>query len=196
MVLKDAEVGEVVSPNSQGGSSARGSVVTMVDFASLEVQANVPETSLEAVRIGAPCSIYLDAYPDVPYAGRVDRIWPTADRQKGTVEVRVVFLEPDERLRPELGVRVVFLEGDAAPVSQNAEPERGLLIAEEAVVPVGERSGVFVLERDVAKFRELALGERRGGKVLVTAGLTEGERIILKPPASLGDGDRVRVKEE
>jgi len=194
VVLKAAEVGEVVSPNSQGGSSARGSVVTMVDFASLEVQANVPETSLNAVRIGAPCSVYLDAYPDVPYAGRVDRIWPTADRQKGTIEVRVVFLDPDERLRPELGVRVVFLESDE-PVARATESERGLLIAEDAVVPVGERSGVFVLERDVAKFRELALGERRGGKVLVTAGLTEGERIILKPPASLGDGDRVRVKE-
>ncbi|MBL8751396.1 MAG: biotin/lipoyl-binding protein, partial [Planctomycetes bacterium] len=32
VVLKDAEVGEVVSPNSQGGSTARGAVCTMVDF--------------------------------------------------------------------------------------------------------------------------------------------------------------------
>ncbi|MEQ1633009.1 MAG: biotin/lipoyl-binding protein, partial [Planctomycetota bacterium] len=32
VVLKDAEVGEVVSPNSQGGSNARGAVCTMVDF--------------------------------------------------------------------------------------------------------------------------------------------------------------------
>ena len=45
VVLKDAEVGEVVSPNSQGGSNARGSVVTMVDFATLEVQAEVPDTA-------------------------------------------------------------------------------------------------------------------------------------------------------
>ena len=42
VVLKDAEVGEVVSPNSQGGSNARGSICTMVDRESLEVQAEVP----------------------------------------------------------------------------------------------------------------------------------------------------------
>jgi multidrug resistance efflux pump len=107
-VLKDAEVGEVVSPNVQGGSSARGSVVTMVDFASLEVQAEVPETSLAAVVVGRGASIYLDAFPEKAYAARVDRIWPTANRTKATVEVRVAFLERDERLRPEMGVRVVF----------------------------------------------------------------------------------------
>ncbi|MBK7644823.1 MAG: ATP-binding cassette domain-containing protein [Planctomycetes bacterium] len=106
VVLKDAEVGEVVSPNGQGGSTARGSVVTMVDFGSLEVQAEVPETTLPNVKLGAPAKIWLDAYPDKAYAGRVDRIWPTANRSKATVEVRIVFEERDDRLRPEMGVRM------------------------------------------------------------------------------------------
>ncbi|MFH0944505.1 MAG: HlyD family efflux transporter periplasmic adaptor subunit, partial [Planctomycetota bacterium] len=88
VVLKNAEVGEVVSPNSQAGSNARGSVATMVDFSSLEVQAEVPETSLSAVKVGAPARIFLDAFPDRPYSGKVERIWPTADRQKATIEVR------------------------------------------------------------------------------------------------------------
>jgi multidrug resistance efflux pump len=47
VVLKDAEVGEVVSPNSQGGSNARGSIVTMVDWNTLEVQVELQETSIE-----------------------------------------------------------------------------------------------------------------------------------------------------
>src|SRR6185436_6114369 len=114
VVLKDAEVGEVVSPNVQGGSNARGSVVTMVDFATLEVQAEVPETSLANVKPQAGARLYLDAYPDKPYKGRVDRIWPTANRTKATVEVRVTFLERDDRLRPEMGVRVVFSAEGAA----------------------------------------------------------------------------------
>src|SRR5690606_1372654 len=95
VVLKDAEVGEVVSPNSQGGSNARGSVCTMVDFDSLEVQADVPETSLASVRIGAPVAIYLDAFPGRTYPGKVSRIWPTADRQKASIQVRIVFAARD-----------------------------------------------------------------------------------------------------
>ncbi|MEW6742757.1 MAG: efflux RND transporter periplasmic adaptor subunit [Planctomycetota bacterium] len=194
VVLKDAEVGEVVSPNSQGGSNARGSVVTMVDFASLEVQANVPETSLEAVRVGAPTSIYLDAYRDARYDGRVSRIWPTADRQKGTVEVRIVFDKPDERLRPEMGVRVVFLPEGTEPAAP-AAPVTGVLVPQEAVVREGGRDRVFVVERDRVSMREVELGERLADRVAITSGLEEGESVVVHPPSSLSHGGRVRIRE-
>lgn len=195
VVLKDAEVGEVVSPNVQGGSSARGSVVTMVDFDSLEVQAEVPETSLAAVVIGRGASIYLDAFPERSYPGRVDRIWPTANRTKATVEVRVAFLERDERLRPEMGVRVVFdREGAQEPASLDAAvAEPVVLIPAGAIVKLGGESGVFVLERDRVSFRKISLGAERASRRVVSSGLSEGETIVLSPPDSLEDGDRVRV---
>ncbi|MEZ5965240.1 MAG: efflux RND transporter periplasmic adaptor subunit [Planctomycetota bacterium] len=192
VVLKDAEVGEVVSPNSQGGSNARGSVCTMVDFGSLEVQADVPETALAAVRLGGAAEVFLDAFPEAAYHGRVDRVWPTANRQKATVEVRVKLLEPDDRLRPEMGVRVVFLPDDA-PAEPSAGGEAGILVPEASVVEVSGKSGVFLLERDVARFQAIELGERKNARVEVRTGLRPGQRIVLDPPDSLQDGDRVLV---
>jgi RND family efflux transporter MFP subunit len=196
VVLKDAEVGEVVSPNVVGGTSARGSVVTMVDFASLEVQAEVPETNLPAVVVGRGARIYLDAYPDRAYPGRVDRIWPTANRTKATVEVRVAFLERDDRLRPEMGVRLVFeAEGAPKPSTPDAAPaEPAVLIPADAVVKVSGESGVFVLERDRVSFRKLSLGSERAGRKVVLSGLAEGDTIVLAPPDRLEGGDRVRVR--
>jgi RND family efflux transporter MFP subunit len=196
VVLKDAEVGEVVSPNVVGGTSARGSVVTMVDFNSLEVQAEVPETSLSAVKIGSPAQIFLDAYPDKAYKGRVDRVWPTANRTKATVEVRVAFEERDDRLRPEMGARIVFLDLDAArpAAASDGDLAGSILIPVAAVQKIEGQSGVFVLERDVARFQKLSLGEQRSGKIVVMAGLSEGELVVLDPPASLKSGDRVRIK--
>jgi HlyD family secretion protein len=196
VVLKDAEVGEVVSPNVQGGTNARGSVVTMVDFASLEVQAEVPETNLAAVVIGRPAKIYLDAYPDKPYPGHVDRIWPTANRTKATVEVRIAFLERDDKLRPEMGVRVVFEAEGAAqrPPSAQDDAQPVVLIPREAVVKSAGASGVFVLERDRVRFAKVALGEERSGRVLVQSGISDGDVIVVDPPTSLEDGDRVRVR--
>ena len=108
VVEKNAEVGEVVSSVSSGANS-RGAVVTLVDFNSLEVQIELAQTSLSAAQIGAPVRIELDAYKDRSYTGRVRQIWPTADRQKATVELRAEFLERDERILPELGVRVTFV---------------------------------------------------------------------------------------
>lgn len=196
VVLKDAEVGEVVSPNSSGGN-ARGSVVTMVDLASLEVQVDVPESTLSAVQQGGAASIYLDAWPEIRYAGRVERIWPTANRQKATIEVRVVFEAPDDRLRPEMGARVVFADSGlseaAEAASEPAEPV--VLVPATAIVRVDGQSGVFELERDVVRWRVVKRGDERNGRVAILNGLEGGERIALEPPVELADGDRVRVQE-
>ncbi len=193
VVLKDAEVGEVVSPNVVGGSTARGAVCTMVDFDSLEVQANVPETTLPSVQLGAPADVFLDAFPDERYPGIVDRIWPTADRQKATVEVRVRLERKDERLRPEMGVRIVF-RADSAPVPDSPATKPPLLVPETAVVMQGGVAGAFVLDRDAVRWQQLTTGERRSGRVVIEAGLQAGQRLVLDPPTSLRDGDRVRVQ--
>ncbi|MDE0915914.1 MAG: efflux RND transporter periplasmic adaptor subunit [Planctomycetota bacterium] len=191
VVSKEAEVGEVVSPNSQGGSNARGSVATMVDFGSLEAQAEVPETSLAAVRLGAPARIYLDAFPGEPYLGRIDRIWPAADRQKATVEVRVAFDELDERLRPQMGCRVVFLSEGAA--AQEGPVKLVLLVPATALVKQGQASAVFVVERDRVRMQEVDVGATRGNRVIIETGLTGEEEIVVTPPVELEDGQRVRV---
>jgi multidrug efflux pump subunit AcrA (membrane-fusion protein) len=168
----------------------------MVDFNSLEVQAEVPETTLASVKIGAPARIFLDAYPQKSYRGRVDRIWPTANRQKATVEVRVVFEETDDLLRPEMGARVVFLSApDAQGYPSDAALDGDVLfVPQAAIVRSDGQSGAFVIERDVARFRVLELGERSSDRVVVRRGLDGGERVVLNPPASLDDGDRVREK--
>ncbi|MBK8975521.1 MAG: efflux RND transporter periplasmic adaptor subunit [Planctomycetes bacterium] len=198
VVLKDAEVGEVVSPNSQGGSNARGSICTMVDFASLEVQAEVPESSLDAVHLDGPTQIFLDAYPDQAYGGHVDRIWPTANRQKATVEVRIRFDTRDDKLRPEMGVRLVFLPPDAAPgVATGPGGPPVILVPQDAVVRDSARGeGVFVYARGAVTFRTVRVGARDGRRATVEQGLDAGERIVLDPPADLRDGDRVKVPPE
>jgi RND family efflux transporter MFP subunit len=198
VVLKDAEIGEVVSPNVQGGSTARGAICTLVDFDSLEAQANVPETTLASVRLGAPADVFLDGYPDDRYPGTVDRIWPTADRQKATVEVRVKLLRKDERLRPEMGVRVVFRtdEPDGAVAVDASAPKRTIVVPEGALVQHEGKDGAFVVERDVVRFAPVAAGERRSGRVAIDGGLSPGQRIVLDPPGSLRDGDRVRIVEQ
>ncbi|MGE0712152.1 MAG: efflux RND transporter periplasmic adaptor subunit [Planctomycetota bacterium] len=199
VVLKDAEVGEVVSPNVQGGSNARGAVATLVDFSSLEVQADLPEPSLEGVAVGAPAQVFLDAYPGQPYPAKVSRIWPTANRQKATIEVRVRFDQLDDRLRPEMGVRVVFSKPGAAPAASQGDGQaKGpppIMINQDALVRLRDAEGVFVLERGAVRFAPLRLGERQGGSVAVLEGLEEGARVVLAPPGDLGDGDRVLEEE-
>ena len=114
VLTKTADVGEVVSPLT-GGALAKASVVTLADLASLQVEVDVSESSLEQVSVGEPCEIVLDAYPDVRYPGSVARIVPTADRAKATVQVKVAFRHYDARVLPEMSAKVHFLPRATSP---------------------------------------------------------------------------------
>ena len=129
VVSKDAQVGEMVSPNSAGGGFTRTGIATIVDMKSLEVEVDVNESYIARVRPGMPVTSVLDAYPNWQIPSKVRTIIPTADRQKATVKVRIAFNQLDPRILPDMGVKVTFLgnegraaksEGVKALVPQNA----------------------------------------------------------------------------
>jgi multidrug efflux pump subunit AcrA (membrane-fusion protein) len=185
---KNAEVGEIVSSIATG-ANARGSVATLVDFETLEVQIELAQTTLDVARAGAPVLIYLDAYPDEGYRGRIRQVWPTANRAKATVEVRAEFLDRDERLLPELGVRVVFVpESEANPTPPAVLlPRRALLAREQPTVMV-VRDGVIEL-------RTVTLRDTVGDDLIeIGSGLIGGETVVLDADPTLADGDRVRLR--
>src|SRR5213595_1414663 len=110
VVSKDAQVGEMVSPNSAGGGFTRTGIATIVDMKSNEIEVDVSESYIARVQPGQPVMATLDAYPDWQIPSKVRTVIPTADRQKATVKVRISFLKLDSRILPDMGVKVAFLE--------------------------------------------------------------------------------------
>ena len=53
---------------------------------------------------------------------------------------------------------------------------------------------MFVVKDGVAERRAVSLGEPRGSDVEVIAGIAAGEQVVVKGPAGLRDGQRVKVK--
>jgi len=50
---------------------SKSAVVTIADMTSLQVEADVSESSIEHIKADQPCEITLDAYPQVRYQGHV-----------------------------------------------------------------------------------------------------------------------------
>src|SRR5204863_5180950 len=71
VLRKEAEIGEMVAPVNSAGSSTRGAIVTLADFASLEVEVEVIERDIGRIEVNGPCRIVLDSRRDQPYAGFV-----------------------------------------------------------------------------------------------------------------------------
>jgi HlyD family secretion protein len=88
-----------------------------------------------------------------------------------------------------MGAKVVFLrETDPA----GTEPRR-VLVSESAIVRAGGATSVWVIEGGRVVRRPVTLGAARGADLEVRDGLTGGERVVLRPPAGLKPGARVRV---
>src|ERR1700694_5711524 len=114
VVSKDAQVGEMVSPNSAGGGFTRTGIATIVDMHSNEIEVDVNESYIARVENGQQVTATLDAYPDKPIPAKVRTVIPTADRQKATVKVRITIIDLEKYnfILPDMGVKVGFLENE------------------------------------------------------------------------------------
>lgn len=59
----------------------------------------------------------------------------------------------------------------------------------------GDAWAVFAVDRGEARLREVEVGRRNGLAAQILSGLEEGERVIVHPPDSVGDGVAVEVHE-
>ena len=189
---KDAQPGEMVSPVSAGGGFTRTGISTIVDMKSLEIEVDVNESYINRVASGQPVTALLDAYPDWQIPGRVITTVPTADRQKATVLVRIAFDQLDPRILPDMGVKVTFLREAA---SAEAEPAPTALVPKAAVRTSDGTSHVFVVRGDAVERRAIQTAGTDGDRLEVSAGLSAGDRVVIAPPESLGDGTRITVKQ-
>lgn len=96
VISRNTEVGEVVSPFNTnpgtGASSGGGSIATIADMRTLEVEADVNEANVGQLRVGLPAEISVDAFPGQKWRGRIRRIIPTyyADQTQGLLGIIIL----------------------------------------------------------------------------------------------------------
>jgi HlyD family secretion protein len=207
VVDKLVKVGEGVSP----GFGTPG-VIEVIDLTSLVVEVDVPEGRLSQVAVDAPCEIVLDAYPTRRYRGAVKEIGRRVNRSKATVPVKIRFVDlvdgrpvpggkPEggeggeagarkPEILPDMAARVSFLTSAIDPATLDTPPK--LIVPAGAVVQRNGRDVVFVVDDGEVRMTPVALGAASGdGRELVTK-LPPGTKLVLDPPADLGDGEKVK----
>ncbi len=204
VIRKRAEVGETVSPFGVAGQASRegGAIATIADLAELEVQTEVSENSVAKLTPAMPAEVKLQAYQDQVYRGRLRQIFPSADRAKAIVEVRVTILNADAHVKPEMTASVTFQEAhaptDAGHGATNAaaqvRPAPIVLVPKRAVTERDGQSHVWVVTGGSAVRRPVTLGADRLDQIEVRSGVMNGDAVILNPPAGLADRALVRVK--
>jgi RND family efflux transporter MFP subunit len=188
VLTKSANVGDIVTPFSSA-SGTTGAVVTMADMETLEVEADVSESSIAKIKVAQPAEIQLDAFPDLRLLGEVSRIVPTVDRSKATLLVKVRFVERDARVLPDMSTKVAFLSRSLQPEERKPVPA----LRPDAIVKRGGADVVFVVDAaSIVKPVPVKTGDKVGDLVRVD-GVAPGTRVVAAPPERLAAGARVEA---
>jgi multidrug efflux system membrane fusion protein len=156
------------------------------------VSFSVPEQDLPEVRQRAgegklPVQAFLPHHDGTPIVGDLSFINNTVDTTTGTVLLKALFQNDDESLWP----------GQFVDVAVTLAVHRDAVLVPAEAIQVGQQGQyVFVVAADnSAEVRPVVPGNRSGSDMVVTQGLTAGERVVTEGQIRLAPGMMVQIKD-
>jgi RND family efflux transporter MFP subunit len=171
IVFRSPVNGYVIEKNALKGQHVMPgqTLYKLADLTTVWVEADLYEGELPRVRVGAPATVTIDAYPGERFTGRVAFIYPFVGEQTRTVKVRFTLANRGARLKP----------GMYANVELPTSSGRSLVVPINALLDSGEdQQVVFVAQGDgYFEPRRVRVGQRLDDAVEIISGLKEGESV-------------------
>ncbi len=178
--------GAFIPAATTGSTPQNAAIVTLMDFSLVRVQVFVPEEEVPFIKNGVPAKITLEELPGKVFKGSVTRFAYALDEATKTMLTEIELLNSDGQLRP----------GMYASVQLAVERKAGaLLVPKEAVIVEKAGSFVFLPTDGKAQKTPIQTGFNDGVNVEVTAGLQDGQSVILVGKQKLSDGQAINLAE-
>jgi RND family efflux transporter MFP subunit len=176
---RQVSAGDVVAPGAP--------LFTVVDPASMRLEAAVPAHALSAVRVGARARFTVSGYGDRTFDGRITAVNPAADPVSGQVRIYAAIPNAGGQL-----VSGLFAQGRVAAETRTALSAPSAAIDQRALRPFvvrlkggrTERVTVTLGIRDDERERLEISGE----------GLAAGDTLLLGAAQGISPGTTVRVR--
>ncbi|MDD2915606.1 MAG: efflux RND transporter periplasmic adaptor subunit [Gallionella sp.] len=180
------ELGEYATPSPPGILTLPA--IDLIDDRCMYVSAPIDEVDAANIKLGQISRITLDAIKGKSFAGKVKRIAPYVlelEKQARTVEVEVEFVESPKEEN--------LLVGYSADVEiVHASHEKVLRIPTQTILE-GKRVLVYRVADGELEERTVTTGLSNWEQTEITAGLNEGEQIVLSlDQAGVKAGARVQ----
>ena len=169
---KNGEAGQNVVPGM--------AVAQLVSSTGQQVKIAVPEAEIGSVAVGQKALVTVPALDGKTYRATVAERGVTADAFSRSYEVKLRVDEADNALLPGMVTNVSLLSSD----------RRQAYVIPARIVQLDEqnRSFVWVANGGKAEKRIITCGEFAGDGVVVAAGLSEGDRVIVRGQQKVCNG--------
>jgi len=162
-------------------------IALVIDMDKMEIELDIPEKYCASVSLGQIARVYVDAYPQEEFTGKVTKISPVCDLSTRSSPVEITLENPGHKLR----------SGMYARVSLITEHKTGVpVVIKESILGKEPNLYVYAIEGKKAVLKNIKLGIHQGPYYEVTEGLKKGDSVVVLGQQKLYEGSRVVVEEE
>lgn len=179
--------GEVVTPGVQATFEGKA-LLTVSDLSTLLVKVDLNQIDVAKVKVGQKVSVTLDALPGKSYGATITKVAPASitpkDKQVDVFPVEATLLKADPQIKPGMtaDVRIHIEERNhvlSLPIEAVVKSEGKHYVTKVVPAPEGKQRTLKA---------EVQVGARNDRAVEISAGLAEGDKVLIKP-ASASDNE-------
>jgi RND family efflux transporter MFP subunit len=185
--------GVITSENADTGQvvSAGQAIYGLAWSGDVDITLDAAASDLSRISIGQVANVTFPALPGRGYEARVREITPAADPQSRTYRVKLTLTQPEQAVR--LG-----MTGDAILSSLSAQEGAGssgetFAVPATALFHKDDTPAVWVVgaSNSTLELRPVTVRSYTDHSVMVTAGLKDGETVVLSGVHTVYAGERV-----
>jgi membrane fusion protein (multidrug efflux system) len=177
---REKQPGEFVTPNDV--------VATLFDPENMFVEVGIIEKDVWRIKPNQKAKIYVDTYPNRPFFGYVEDIFPQIEERTRTMTVRLRVLDPGKLLKPGMFARVeitIYKKSNA------------LVVPTTSVIVEKGRYYVATVEDNKIQYKPIRDEYRTLDYVVIRSGVNAGDLVITETPGmkKLPQGTGVKIIE-
>jgi RND family efflux transporter MFP subunit len=177
---RNIDVGTLITADATGGTS----MFAMTHSDVIRVWVYVPQDDAFGVKPGIEAVIRVPAMPNLTFHGKVTRIADALQPGTRTLLTEVDVPNRDGALQPGVYCTVELKIPRQSPA---------LIVPASAIIFNQNGMQVALVKSGVAHLHKIAITADYGTEVEINSGVKNGDQVILQPPVSLADGDKVQI---
>jgi RND family efflux transporter MFP subunit len=181
ITLRNIDVGSLVQADAASGTF----LFTLMHSDVMRIRLYVPQDEAFGVVPGTAAVVRVPEMPSRDFPGTVTRIADALQPGTRTLLTEIDVPNPDHALSPGVYCTVELKIPRKTP---------SLIVPSEAIIFNGDGISVAVVESGVARIRPVTVVRDFGRSVEVSAGVKDGDQVILHPPVDLIDGRKVQIR--
>jgi multidrug efflux pump subunit AcrA (membrane-fusion protein) len=159
-------------------------ILTIMDLAEVKMVVNVTEKEFVRLKKDQPVKVFVTAFPERTFPGRIEIITPALELQSRTAEIQIAIPNPGYILKPGMFGRV--------EITLRSQPQ-AVLAPIQAILNQDDKDYVFVVKDGQAYRRVVQKGLVKDTVIEIIQGLSPGELVVVSGQSLLREGMAVKI---